>query len=447
MRYQDFTITITGSADQGYTITVLDAAGGRVSAALPLPDACLATQIAAVADLAPQTDHEATLRTTGEGLFRWAIQGALETHLRLAWDRAQRAQPQQGLRLRLSIDAPELSVWPWELLHDPERNHAFATAQTTLLVRYFDQANHFGAPAEQTASLPLDVLLVLPAVADLDLAQEQRSIEAVAAAMPGALRVRALTGTITRSDLADALLTRDYDIIHFSGHGAFLDGRGYAGLNKPDGSVDWIHSGVLSRLAVNHRSVKLVVLNTCNSGRSDASRAFQGLASQMVRYGVPAVVAMQYPVTDTAANILAREFYKRLCTGEDAGQVDVALTYARGMLAVLHPEERDWVAPVLFTHAPDGVIYTLPRAAKDNSASEHGRLVALVSSLRESLALEEDWSRADVGKLQTWRRTLEQAEQDYRSHLADGDGESAQAARLGLTLIRARLAAMRTVLG
>lgn len=445
MHYQDFTITITGAADQGYTITALADDNSRVSAALPLPDARLAAQIAAVGELAPQTDHEATLRTTGERLFRWAIQGALETHLRLAWDRAARAQ--QGLRLRLSIDAPELSVWPWELLHDPERNHAFAISQTTLLVRYFDQANHFGAPAEQTASLPLDVLLVLPAAADLDLAQEQRSIEAVAAAMPDALRVQALTGTITRSDLADALLTHDYDIIHFSGHGAFLDGRGYAGLNKPDGSVDWIHSGVLSRLAVNHRSVKLVVLNTCNSGRSDAHRAFQGLASQMVRYGVPAVVAMQYPVTDTAANILAREFYKRLCTGEDAGQVDVALTYARGMLAVLRPEERDWVAPVLFTHAPDGVIYTLPRAAKDNSASEHSRLVALISSLRESLALEEDWSRADVGKLQTWRRTLEQAEQAYRSHLADRDSEVAQAARLGLALIHARLAAMRTVLG
>ena len=447
MQYQDFTLTITGSLEKGYTITVLDATGGRVSAALSLPDADLMAQIAAVGELSPQTDHEATLRTTGERLFRWAIQGALETHLRLAWDRAQRAQPQQGLRLRLCIDAPELSVWPWELLHDPERDHAFATAQTTLLVRYFDQANHFATLADQAASLPLDVLLVLPAAADLDLAREQRSIEAVAAALPDALRVQALTGIITRSDLADALLTHDYDIVHFGGHGAFLDGRGYAGLNKPDGSVDWIHSGVLSRLAVNHRSVKLVVLNTCSSGRSDANRAFQGLASQMVRYGVPAVVAMQYPVTDTAANILAREFYKRLCTGEDAGQVDVALTYARGMLAVLHPEERDWVAPVLFTHAPDGVIYTLPKVPQGNAAGEHSRLIALAASLRESLAFEEDWSRADVGKRQVWRRTLEQAEQDYRRHLADREPEAQAAARMGLTVIQRRLAALSGVPG
>lgn len=444
MQYQDFTITITGSTDGSYGITALDDRGGRVSEVLPPPDAGLQAQLAAVSALPPQTHHEATLRNTGEQLFRWAIRDGIETHLRLAWERAQRSL--QGLRLRLSIDAPELSAWPWELLHDPERDHTFAVSSETLLERYFDQANRFGYQAEQTAGLPLDVLLVLPVAPDLDLAQERRSIEALAASMPEALRVQVRQGVITRSDLADALLTGEYDIVHFSGHGAYLDGRGYVGLNWPDGSVDWIHSGVLSQLAVNHRSVKLVVLNICSSGRMDEGRAFQGLASQMVRYGVPAVVAMQYPVTDAAANIFAREFYKRLCLGEDAGQVDVAVTYARGMLAVLLPEGRDWVAPVLFTHAPNGVIYTLPGISPVGASSERGRVTALTASLRASLQVAEDWARVDRGKLLAWRRTLEQAERAYQGHLTDRDPEMARAARYGLTLIETRLAALDAAL-
>ena len=127
---------------------------------------------------------------------------------------------------------------------------------------------------QQETELPLNLLHVLPATPDLDLAQERRSLERVAGAMSAILRVSVLDGIVTRSDLADALLMGNYEIIHFSGHGEFIKGRGYVGLNKPDGSVDWVHSGAISRLAVNYRSIRLVVLNTCRSGVVDNSRAF-----------------------------------------------------------------------------------------------------------------------------------------------------------------------------
>jgi hypothetical protein len=238
----------------------------------------------------------------------------------------------------------------------------------------------------------------------------------------------------------------DYDIVHFSGHGAFLDGRGYAALNLPDGSPDWIHSGTLSRLASNHRSIRLVILNACGGGYAEDGRAFQGLASQMVRYGVPAVVAMQYPISDEAATIFAREFYKRLCVGEDAGQVDVAVTYARSMLSIMYPGDRCWVAPVLYTHAADGVIYRLPGEpaiqAALGSATEAERLKALTDSLQRSLETDEDWALAEPGVLQMWGVTLRRAEEAYRTHLSDPNPEAQQVARRGVTLIQRRLAAM-----
>ncbi len=444
MRYQDFTITINEFQGNGYPISALAGEVGRVTTVVPFPSDDLKARLAAVADLSGQADGEAVMRQAGVTLFRWALGGPIESHLRVAWDRAQRAS--QGLRLRLSIDSPTVSAWPWELLHDPERDHAFATSSSTLLVRYFDQANHLGSFGPQQTDLPLELLLVLPVACDLNLEEERRSIEQVAASMATILSLRVLDGVVTRSDLADALLTGDYDIVHFSGHGAFLDGRGYAALNQPDGSLDWIHSGTLSRLAVNHKSIRLVVLNVCGPGSADDGRAFQGLASQMVRYGVPAVVAMQYPITDEAATLFAREFYKRLCAGEDAGQVDVAITYARGMLSILHPNDRCWAAPVLYTHAADGIIYRLPSKSaaqvEPGAPDQAARRQALADSLQLSLEMDEDWSLVEPGVLATWQGTLRRAENAYRAHLTDPQPEAQQVARRGLVLVRRRLAAM-----
>jgi hypothetical protein len=448
MQYQDFTIAINEFQGNGYPVSALADEIGRVTAVLPYPDDELKARLAAVADLQAGTDGEIVMRQAGEALFRWVMAGPIESHLRIAWDRAQHAH--QGLRLRLSLDSPALGAWPWELLHDPERDHTFAASYSTLLVRYYDQANHLGSLAEQQTDLPLRLLLVLPVACDLNLANERRSIEQVAASMTTALRVRALEGVVTRSDLADALLMGDYDIVHFSGHGAFLDGRGYAALNLPDGSPDWIHSGTLSRLASNHRSIRLVILNVCGGGYAEDGRAFQGLASQMVRYGVPAVVAMQYPITDEAAAIFAREFYKRLCVGEDAGQVDVAVTYARGMLSIMYPGDRCWVAPVLYTHAADGVIYKLPgepaAQAALSTATEAERLRALADSLQRSLGTTEDWALTEPGVLEMWGGTLRRAEEAYRTHLSDPNPEIQQVARRGVALIQRRLAAMERAL-
>lgn len=449
MRYQDFTITVSEAQAEGYLVTAVSEKLGRVAAVQPPPSADLKARLAAVDALSAGDDVEAVLHAAGEALFRWLTGGPIEGHLRLAWARAWRRK-QQGLRLRLSIDAPELAAWPWELLYNPQRDHTFATSPRTLIVRYLDQANRFGLPAEQETDLPLNLLLVLPKAPDLDLAKERVALEQVAAAMPGVLRVRVLDGLVTRADLADALLMGDYDIVHFSGHGDYSEGRGYVGLNRPDGGMDWVHSGAISRLAVNYQSIRLVVLNTCSSGRVSDSQAFQGLAPQMVRFGVPAVVAMQYPLPDEAAVIFTREFYKRLCMGEDAGQVDVAVAYARGMLAVLHPHDRSWSAPVVYTHAPDGMIYRLQQSPAVQQAldpvSRRAQLTALKASLGKSQALEEDWHLTDADKLFAWRQTLRRAEEAYRGHLTDPDPEVQAIARQGLELVQARLTALENAL-
>lgn len=444
MQYQNFTITINERQGDGYPVSALADGVGRVAAVLHDPEEDLLGKLTALADLAPTNEDETVVRAAGEALFNWLVIEPVRTHLRLAWDRAQRTG--EGLRLRLSIDAAEIGTWPWEALYDPERDHTFATSAATPLVRYYDQANHLGSLTHPQAELPLHLLLVLPVMADLDLTRERSGVEEVASSFTSNLRTHALDGVVRRTDLADALLTADYDILHFSGHSAVVDRRGYVALNQRDGRPDWIHSGTLAQLMLSHKPIKLVVLNACGTTRGDDGRAFQGLAPQMVRAGVPAVVTMQFPITDEAAATFAREFYKRLCAGEDAGQVDVAVTYARGMLAVLHSGDHSWAAPVLYTHAADGVIYRLPAQAGLEAADESARLQALADSLQRSLETEEDWVLADPGVLAIWRKTLLRAEEDYRDHLADPRPEVQQVARRGLAVMQRRQAAMEQAL-
>ncbi len=448
MLYNDFTVTIAERTEAGYPVFAVAQGLGRVTAILPPPDSELKALLARVASSPPAGDDGAVLREAGRALFRWLGQGPVEGHLRIAWDRA--GQMGRGLRLRLSIDPPEISAWPWELLWDPQRDHWFATSTLTPLVRFLDQADRFGGLVDQQAEWPLKLLLVLPYSAELDLALEHRLIEEALAPLRGALHLHVLEGIVTRAHLADALLLSGCDIVHFAGHGGFVDGKGYIVLNQPDGSPDWVDDETLARLTLNHCHLKLVVLNTCSGGRVDDARAFGGLTPALLRRGLPAVIAMQYPLSDQMGAAFAREFYRRLCLGENAGRVDVAVTHARNMLAICYPGQRGFAAPVLYTHTPDSVIFSLaPRpilAAADDSGSELSPCARLVASLESSTAWDEDWALADRTALERWRERLEQAQQMYQAHLSDPTPEARQAAGRGLALIQRRLAALDAAL-
>jgi CHAT domain len=442
--YNDFAVTIADSQGAGYPVSAVAQALGRVSWILPPVDGTLAGLLAQVAEQAVTGGGTDNATKAGSALFRWLMGGPLDAQLRLAWDRAARAG--HGLRLRLSIDPPEIAALPWELLNDPQRDHCFAIAASTLLVRFLDQTGFFGALAEQLAELPLHMLLVLPQVPDLNLTQERALIEEAIRPLQDIVLLHVLEGSVTRSMLSDALLAVPYDILHLTGHGAFEDGVGYIGLNQSDGSPDWVDARALVRLLGNQRSIKLLLLNSCSTGRVDAGAAFRGLAPQIVRSGVPAVAAMQYPLTDAAALTFARAFYRQLCTGENAGQVDVAITYARNMLAVMHPNDYSFAAPVLYTHASNGIIYTLaPRTTARTSpdpGSDGARLTMFTGSIDSSKRFNEDWLLAEPHMLEEWRRTLAWAEKAYTLHLDNARPAMQQAARQGLTLIQRRLATL-----
>ncbi|HYR11441.1 MAG TPA: CHAT domain-containing protein, partial [Longimicrobium sp.] len=113
----------------------------------------------------------------------------------------------------------------------------------------------------------------------------------------------------------------------------------------------------LSELFEARDEVKLVVLNACQGATVSALRPFAGLAPGLVRAGVPAVVAMQYPVRDDEALVFAEVFYRALFRGPSRGRVEVALGEARKALRQDFPDSRGWGAPVLYMRS-SGYLFT-----------------------------------------------------------------------------------------
>jgi hypothetical protein len=445
MVYDDFAITAgptPGAGSTGYIVSAAAPDSGRVAGILPPVEPGLRAMLAALSGTdGPVSPSD--MRAAGEALFRWLLAEPLETHFRLAWDRAARSG--HGLRLSLSLDVPEICALPWELMHDPARDHSLATSVATPLVRFLDRSDSIGSLARAEAELPLAMLLVLPAAPGLDAACEESSIREAMLPLHGAVNLHVLAGPVTRASLAGTLLATPFDIVHLTTHGGVLDGENYLQLNTADGGPDWIDSAAFVRLFANARSVKLVVLNACQSG--EVAQFMHGCAPQLVRAGVPAVVALQFAIASQAAQAFAYEFYRQLCTGPEAGQVDVAISHARNMLAALFPDRLAFAAPVLYTRATQGRLYYPPDAAEQMaSGSESARLALFMRSLQASMDFIDDWAPADAGQLAGWHQTLLWAEHAYTLHLRDPQPAAQEAARHGLTVTQNRLATLEEAL-
>jgi hypothetical protein len=175
-------------------------------------------------------------------------------------------------------------------------------------------------------------------------------------------------------DLQAALDQGGWHVFHFIGHGSFdrQSGEGLLALTGEDGGVDRLAASDLALLLADQAWLRLVVLNSCDTARASATDRFSSTASVLMRRGIPAVVAMQYEISDQAAIAFARGFYTAL-----AGQhpVDQAVTRGRRAIKRVRQNTLEWATPVLYLRSPTGNIFNLtdiPAPSETPSAEAHG---------------------------------------------------------------------------
>ena len=371
MDYLDFDLQILPGTGRDYPVAVLRSPAGEARAIMQFPFDQLALesrldklQIALLRSGGKRrsvpSPEEQAVQDFGKTLFNAVFSGEIRSCYDVSDERA--AREDRGLRLRLRIEDPKLATLPWEYLYDARRGEYICLSRHTPVVRYLDLPQ---ATQSLQVKPPLRILGMIASPSDLgplDVDREKARVEQAVADLRARdlVEVHWLEGQ-TWQDVQKAMRGGPWHVFHFVGHGGFDVGadEGLVALTGEDGRAHYLHATQLGRLLADHRSLRLVVLNACEGARGGED-VFSGTASILVRRGIPAVLAMQYEITDGAAIEFARAFYEAL---GDGLPVDAAAGEARKAVSLTIANTVEWGTPVLYMRTPDGVLFNMATAA------------------------------------------------------------------------------------
>jgi formylglycine-generating enzyme required for sulfatase activity len=400
IRYLDFDLLIE-RAGEGYTARVLNSPAGQATAhfSLPFSELELENFLLRVGRTRRgvrrlELPEMEAAKSFGGRLFQAVFGDAVRGCFRSSLDEASRQDA--GLRIRLRLaDAPELADVPWEYLYNPALNRFLSLSADTPLVRYLDLPERIRPLAVKP---PLRVLVMISSPSD----HPPLDVEGEWARLREALGDLEQRGLVALERLEDATLMAlqrrlrrgEYHIFHFIGHGGF-DERAQDGvllLEDEHGRGRPVSGQYLGTLLHDERTLRLAILNACEGARTSRTDPFAGTAQSLVQQGIPAVIAMQFEITDEAAITLAHEFYAALADGYP---VDGALAEAR---KAIFAQENDveWGTPVLYMRSPDGRIFDVERVSEEERKSVQ---VAVLYREAQAAMAGEDWATA-IEKLQ-----------------------------------------------
>ena len=363
--YLDFELSVERAVN-GYAVSVVRSPAGEAKEMVAFPYGELALEnrlkdlkIALLSSgggfrRIALTEEEASVKELGSAFFDFLMAGEVRS---LFYESKREAERDgRGLRLKLRVDAPELAALPWEFLHDPRTDDYFSLASDTPLIRYLPIAQ---SPRPLMVTPPLRILGMVASpngYETLDVDLEKQRVERALTNLQADRLVQLtwLEGGSWRA-LQREMRRSDWHIFHFIGHGGFDKERdeGFLAFADEQGEAERIHASQLARL-LDKRSLRLVLLNACEGAKGGQYDVFSSTAATLAQRSVPAVVAMQYAISDWAAVEFARSFYEALADGLP---VDAAVTEARRSLSFARPNSVEWGTPVLYLRAADGALF------------------------------------------------------------------------------------------
>src|SRR5579859_2900027 len=342
---------------------------------------------------------EVRLAALGTDLFQRVFR--TNDAARELWFALKRSLSDARVEVATGVDAA--AGIPWELLRDPDTDGALALRAGAFVRALAETAAPLRMPP---ASEKLRVLLVIcrpGGRADVPFRSVASHLVRLSSGAREAFQLDVLRpptfAQLARVLQAARVAGAPYHVVHFDGHGAWLDDDAVAagtvgGLDRQRFSVlSPTRSGSHGYLVFEDPSVKenqqlvdgpalgqllvdggvpVLVLNACRSAHAGLAtkpepgadldahgrvRAYGSLAQEVMDAGVAGVVAMGYNVyVVTAAQFIA-DVYASLLEGRELGQ---AVTAARRQLAAsplrqvsLEPRPlQDWLVPVVFEAAP-----------------------------------------------------------------------------------------------
>jgi tetratricopeptide (TPR) repeat protein len=344
---------------------------------------------------------EAWVRQVGTDLFRHVFSDADAMGI---WYRAETQLAET--RVEVVTEPSAVVDLPWEMLRDPATDGVLALRAGAFVRTSLDTTVPVSMPAPSSISLRMLLVISRPAGRqDAPFRSVASHLVRLSQGAREAFRLDVLRpptfAELSRVLQAAKAAGEPYQIVHFDGHGAYLDAEtAAAGVPVADlrrdvfslvsrprpgshgflifedpgtpGGQQLVDGPALGSILVG-AGVSVLVVNACRSAHTDLVtapeaqdeamdahqrvRAYGSLAQEVMDAGVAGVVAMRYNVyVVTAARFIA-EVYAGLLAGRPLG---AAVTAARRQLAADPKRQiggpavtlQDWVVPVVYEAAP-----------------------------------------------------------------------------------------------
>ncbi len=175
-------------------------------------------------------------------------------------------------------------------------------------------------------------------------------------------------------NLRQNLKDNHYHILHFSGHGVFHEGQGYLELEdeySQQRKICTAQDFAAALSATPEHLPALVLLSSCQSAQAGQDSNFSGVAQELLRSKVPAVVAMGWSILDRYANCFAEVFYQALAEREALPQA-----FQKAILNIQQQQNQElalaqipglasqWFIPQLYLAGPLDKIANLEKGEK-----------------------------------------------------------------------------------
>jgi CHAT domain-containing protein len=306
-------------------------------------------------------------------------------------------------RIEVILNTPSADSFPWELAREREGSPPVAVLAKAF-VRWYSGLPSPSCP-QSTGAIRVLVVICRPG------GQDDVPFRSVAGRLLAASDIATeLAFQVLRppsfAHLCAALheahvASQPFQIVHFDGHGTFEDlfgwsqsasarnKRGYLVFEDPSASDnrELVHGTKLGReLASN--GVRLLVMNACRSAHvgairlpttpegapAESLRVYGSLANEIVKAGVPGVVAMRHNVwVDTAARFMTK-MYAGLAEFDSVGE---SVRHARASLFFDSFREhagrsiQDWQVPVVYEQSPIRIINSASSLVRERRNPAH----------------------------------------------------------------------------
>lgn len=350
--YKDFLLTVTEEQNRNYPVSISYSPAGEEEEKVIFPmfftkKSFVETQGKLCGLVAEQHD----IREFGKQLYKALFQGSIEN--RLMHSISLIKNDKENLRIRLRLDAPEISRLPWEYMYSDSLPTGFVALNRDISITRYIPFASFSNPATEFRA-PLRILVAIASPKNypmLNIEREKKSIKKSLSILTHLRQVKiSFFENATFKRLANEIEYGNYHVLHFIGHGAFdkKKGEGLLLLEDDNSFSNAIGAETIG-LILNESSIRMAVLNCCEGAMASGENLFFGIAQKLVRVGVPAVVAMQHSIIDDTAIIFSREFYSSFIFHFS---IDKAVSDARfAILKEFGLDRQDWGTPVLFLRA------------------------------------------------------------------------------------------------